>query len=39
MIILFSCKHQRFLLVQSRRGQETVVGKDEHECARERNAR
>lgn len=39
MIDLFSCEHQRFRLVQSRRGQETLVGKDEHECTRERNAR
>lgn len=39
MINLFSCEHQRFRLAQSRRGQETLVGKDEHEWTRERNAR
>ena len=39
MINLFSCGHQRFRLVQSRRVRETVGGEDEHECTRERNAR
>lgn len=39
MINLFSCEHQRLRLAQSRRGQDDDVGKDEHECTRERNAR
>ena len=39
MINLFSCEHQHLRLAQSRRGQETLVGKDEHEGTRERNAR